>query len=101
MNQSAATVQVSAAEANPSIAANAPVNGNVPVCVASTCNGGNASQGPGASTNAASTGAGGTGQESTDQSIGSAQAGAVSVNPAAAANAPVNAQRSGVRREHL
>ena len=74
---------------NPAAAANAPANANAPVCVASTCSGGNSQQAASGSNSNTNT-SGGSGPENVTQSIGSLQVGSVAVNPAASANAPVN-----------
>ena len=74
----------------PWVAVNAPVNGNVPVCVASTCNGGNSQQATSGSDSSSST-SGGGGPQDVANSIVTVQIGSANVNPAATVNAPANA----------
>ena len=82
------TVQIGSANVNPAATANAPANGNVPVCVASTCNGGDSTQTSAGSSNT-STATGGGSQDVT-HSIGTVQVGTVGVTPAATTNTPAN-----------
>ena len=86
-------VQVGPVTVDPAVGANAPVNANLPVCVLSSCTTQVGSQASG--TSAASTGGSGPtegqGTQSSDNSVGAVQLGSAGVDPAVAANLPVNA----------
>src|SRR5581483_7090242 len=92
---SAGTVQVGSATASPTASADAPVNVTLPVCIAGSCSSQAGSQDSGGASAAAngssSSGSGQAGSPSADQSTGSIQLGPISVDPASAASAPVNA----------
>ena len=96
-DQSAGTVQIGSVSLSPAASANAPANAQAPVCVASTCDdeaGAQESAGSSASAtgaNPSSSDSSPDGGQSADQSVGTAQVGSVSVDPAAAVSAPVNA----------
>ena len=82
------TVQIGSANVNPAATANAPANANVPVCVASTCNGGDSTQSSAGSSNTSTTTGGGS--QDVTHSIGTVQVGTVGVTPAATTNTPAN-----------
>jgi hypothetical protein len=75
----------------PAASVNAPVNTNAPVCVASDCGSGSASQQSAGANSETTSAASPGGEQSADHSIGTVQVGAVKVAPAAAVNTPVNA----------
>src|SRR5204862_385269 len=79
------TVQVGSVDVDPAVAVNAPVNGNAPVCAASDCAGGDASQSTTGSNASTSTSGGQSGDQTTRHSIGTVQIGSVDVNPAVSA----------------
>src|SRR5207244_3320791 len=90
-DQSAGTVQVTDVNGSPAVTANAPVNADAPVCVASDCSGATAAQTSGGSDSSTSSGGGGAGGQTADQSAGTVQVTDANGSPAVTANAPVNA----------
>jgi hypothetical protein len=90
-DHSLGTVQVGNAGGSPAVSVNAPVNGNAPVCVASDCAGGDASQGSSSAQAGTQTAAPGSCTQSADHSLLTVQACGADVTPSASANAPVNA----------
>src|SRR5437868_6308150 len=91
-DQSIGTVQIGTATVDPSLTANAPVNADAPVCVASDCSGSNAEQQGGSGQSSPKTSdQSQTGGQTSDQSFGTVQANDVNGSPAVTANAPVNA----------
>src|SRR5215211_1545867 len=90
-DQSAASVQAGQASVDPAVSASAPVNANAPVCVASDCSGQSTEQGSNGGANASSgSNGGGSSPQTATHSIGTAQIGDTTVNPAAATSLPVN-----------
>ena len=93
-DHSVLTVQLGSGIVSPAASANAPANVDAPVCVAGICgNQAGAQENGGAS--AGTNGGSGSGSsepadQSADESIGTAQIGSVTVNPAADVSAPVN-----------
>ncbi len=90
-DQSAGTAQIGSATVDPSLSANAPVNLDAPVCVASDCSGGTATQTSGGSQASTTSDGGGQGGQTADQSTGTVQVNDANGSPAVTANAPVDA----------
>ena len=90
-DQSAGTAQIGSATVAPSLAANAPVNLDAPVCVASDCSGGTATQTSGGAQASTTSDGGGQGGQTADQSTGTVQVNDANGSPAVTANAPVDA----------
>jgi hypothetical protein len=94
-DHSVLTVQLGSGTVSPAASANAPANVDAPVCVARICgNQAGAQENGGAS--AGTNGGSGSGSsepadQSADESIGTAQIGSATVDPAADVSAPVNA----------
>src|SRR5439155_939134 len=84
-DQSIGTVQVNDVNGSPAVTANAPVNANAPVCVASDCSGATATQTSGGSDSSTSSGGGGAGGQTADQSAGTVQVTDVNGSPAVTA----------------
>src|SRR5207249_4043393 len=77
---------------SPAVTANAPVDADAPVCVASDCSGASAGQQGGSGGSSTQTSdQSQTGGQTSDQSIGTVQVNDVNGSPAVAGNAPVNA----------
>ncbi len=98
INGTVGAAQVAAVDVAPAAAVTAPVNANAPVTVAGTSEASSSSQGGSSSTAAAGGGGGATADQSANRSAGVAQISSAEVEPAAAANAPVNANAARIRR---
>jgi hypothetical protein len=88
------TVQVGAANVDPTAAASVPVNANAPVCGVAACRGGTARQTTGntsASHSKKAHSQGGSGSQKTHHSFGTVQIGSANVDPPLVVSAPVDA----------
>jgi hypothetical protein len=76
---------------SPAVAADAPVDANAPVCVASDCSGSSAGQQTGGANAEAGSGGGNGGTQTAEQSLLTVQIGSANVSPVAVVEVPVNA----------